>query len=645
MIKKIRADLQSYGPSWAVSILVVVFGMQMLRVMLLSFVGYLRDSQDMASLDLAPIAIGIFALGLSAALLNKIAGSSKFVWISAGGLAVVRVAEQVADTAVVDLYLSSLGIVLFLLYIPLAVGIARSRGDQASTQLGLAFLLGLSLDSAIFIAGKTLDLSWQPGFLPLLVVLALAIALLWWLRSAAQTASKATDGNWTVNLGLFALGPWMLLQLLVFQNVGLYGSLTGWELPAAGSLLLLGNALGIYLATRLQKQIGSPLYALLLGIALLAILLQLSAPAGWLSAIWLFIGQAISFSFGLKFFQQSGTSKGDAGLKRTTITFGLGQIIFVILIFVYYVTYDLDIGIRSATLLPIAGIMLLLGLLLSQRGTSSIAGQSPSSSSPAVLAGSLLIVPLLLALGWKTPQSIKMPFNKDGVRVMDYNLHNGVNTDGRLDPEALALVIEESGADVIVFQEVSRGWLTWGGMDMLAWLSQRLEMNYVWGPTADAQWGNALFSRFPISNAGLLNLPPDDVLLLRGHIWAQIDFDGTMLNVIATHFSHRDDQDQERVQQASAILDTWNNQPLTVVMGDLNARPDSEAIKLLLNSGLIDISAEIGVQPTYTYSSSNPDHQIDYIFVSPDMGYSNFSIPQTTASDHLPLVSTIFMAE
>jgi endonuclease/exonuclease/phosphatase family metal-dependent hydrolase len=644
MIKNLREDLKSQGKSWGVTILMVVFGMQMIRLLLLSFVGYLRDSQDVASLDLAPVAIGVFALSFLAALINRVAGTSKALWITAGGLALLRVAEQVANTAVADLYLSILGVVLFLLYIPVAVGNARSQGGQASSQLGVAFLMGLSVDSAIFIGLKTLDLSWQPGIFSLVAVLALSMALIYWLKDVAKNASSAHDGNWTANMGLLAFGPWMFLQFLIFQNVGLTGSLTGGELPTAGLLLLLGNAIGIYLASQLQRYVSSPFYTFLLGASLLLLLLQVSEPAGFLSVIWLLIGQTISFTFGLNIFQQSGTKQGKAGLMRSTILFGLGQIIFVLFVFVYYASYDLAIGIGAQSLLPAAGFLVLVGIMLSQRG-SSLTASGSASNSPVLLASSLLIIPLLLALGWKTPMSIEMPINKDGLRVMDYNLHNGVNTYGRLDPEALALVIEDSGADVIAFQEISRGWLTWGGMDMLAWLSQRLDMNYVWGPTADAQWGNALFSRYPITNADLLELPPDDVLLLRGHIWAQIDVGGVSLNVIATHFSHRDDQSPERVLQASALLSTWNNAPLTIVMGDLNATPDSEEMRLLRDNGLIDISAEIGTQPTYTYYSANPDHQIDYIYVSSDLGFSDFSIPQTTASDHLPLVSTIFMVE
>jgi endonuclease/exonuclease/phosphatase family metal-dependent hydrolase len=80
-------------------------------------------------------------------------------------------------------------------------------------------------------------------------------------------------------------------------------------------------------------------------------------------------------------------------------------------------------------------------------------------------------------------------------------------------------------------------------------------------------------------------------------------------------------------------------------MGDFNALPDSQAITLMLEAGLVDISREIGDQPSYTYFSANPDHQIDYIFVTPDLGYSDFIIPDTQASDHLPLTVTIELTQ
>lgn len=643
MIAQFKRDYSQHGHQWLLTGLVVVLGMQELRVLLVGFVGYLRDSVDVSSLDLAPIAVGVFALSFLAALLNRLAGPRSAMRITAGGLAIMRVAEQAANSAALDLAFSILAVALFLLYVPIALGIARTSSAEASTQLGLGFLLGLAMDSALFIAAKTLDLSWQGGIISWFIVLALAGSLIWLLRASNSELPKASDGNWLINLGLLALGPWMLLQALIFQNVGLIGSLTGWEAPAAGALLLLGNALALLFAGRLAHKGHKPIFALLLGLILLVVLFQVNTAQGLLSAAWLLAGQIVSLAIGLLIFQRAGSIEGPSGLLRTTLTFGFGQILFVLLLFVYYASYDLSLGLRAATLLPIVGGLVALGVVLSQWGAQSKPASS-STSSPALLAASFLLIPLVLGLTWPEPQTIQPPPNLQSLRVMDYNLHNAVNTSGRLDPEALAKVIEQSGADVVALQEVSRGWLTWGSLDMLSWLAQRLEMEYVWGPTADAQWGNALFSRYPITDYELFPLPPDDVLLLRGHIWARIDLGAAEpLNVIATHFSHRDDQDQVRVVQASAILDTWSSQPRTVVLGDLNARPDSEAIRLLVENGLVDVSAEIGVQPTYTYYADNPDHQIDYILVSPDLGYSDFSIPRTSASDHLPLIATIHL--
>src|SRR3972149_283294 len=125
---------------------------------------------------------------------------------------------------------------------------------------------------------------------------------------------------------------------------------------------------------------------------------------------------------------------------------------------------------------------------------------------------------------------------------MDYNLHDAVNTAGSVDPEALARVIEDSGANIVGLQEVSRGWLVWGGMDMLTWLSQRLDLPYVWDAPADAQGGMAILSRYPIVSVDRYDLPPEDIQLPRGFTVVQVDVGGKILTVINTHFSEKDDQ-------------------------------------------------------------------------------------------------------
>jgi len=224
---------------------------------------------------------------------------------------------------------------------------------------------------------------------------------------------------------------------------------------------------------------------------------------------------------------------------------------------------------------------------------------------------------------------------------MDYNVHNGFNTAGRLNLEALATIIEGSGADVVGLQEISRGWLIWGGVDMLAWLSQRLDMPYVSGPTSDAQWGNAILSRYPIVSAETFPLPPDDVLLRRGTIVAEIDVGSGTLTLIDTHFTHRGRDTAIREMQASELARAWDGAAATVIVGDMNATPDSDAMQILSDAGLINVAAEICTPPVHTSPADNPSRQIDYIWVSPDLGFSDCEIPPIPASDHLPVIATI----
>ena len=100
-----------------------------------------------------------------------------------------------------------------------------------------------------------------------------------------------------------------------------------------------------------------------------------------------------------------------------------------------------------------------------------------------------MLFPAMALLGWHDPTSTpgQLP-----IRIMSYNLHSGFDVTGRLNLEGIAQAIEAEQADVIGLQEVSRGWVLDGSVDMLTWLSQRLNLPYVWAPTADPLWGNAI---------------------------------------------------------------------------------------------------------------------------------------------------------
>lgn len=332
------------------------------------------------------------------------------------------------------------------------------------------------------------------------------------------------------------------------------------------------------------------------------------------------------------------------GMIVTSVQHGIGYLLFILLVFLYYLTFDIQLGFRAQALLPVAAVLCTLGAVYSSYIVET-KGNLNILYTTAAVSFSLLIFPAVLQFTWNSPEFIQPQPGNRSVNIMTYNLHNGFNTDGRLDLESLASVIEKSGADVIGLQEVSRGWLIWGAADTLLWLSQRLGMPYISGPTADPQWGNAILSRYPLDNIQLETLPPEDLLIRRGFIQADVDIGYESINIVVTHFHHRLENSEIREGQSAEIIENLQPGKPTVFMGDLNATPDSNEIQMLAEADLVDVAAEIGNPPNFTYYSAEPERQIDYIWHTMDLQASQFEIFKTTASDHFPVFSAISIPE
>ena len=226
---------------------------------------------------------------------------------------------------------------------------------------------------------------------------------------------------------------------------------------------------------------------------------------------------------------------------------------------------------------------------------------------------------------------------------MTYNIHHGFGTSGRLGMEALAQAIEAEAPDVIALQEVNRGWVIAGSVDTLVWLSNRLGMPYVHGPAADAVYGNAVLSRYPIARVEAAPMPNnDDLLVGRSYLWVEIDTGDGPLRVIASHFHHVAGEPEHRLPQTAELLRRWDGADRTVLLGDLNAQPGWPELAALEASGMVDAFEASGAmgQP-FTARSDNLYERIDYIWASPDLRASDYSARTTQASDHLPVAATI----
>jgi endonuclease/exonuclease/phosphatase family metal-dependent hydrolase len=230
------------------------------------------------------------------------------------------------------------------------------------------------------------------------------------------------------------------------------------------------------------------------------------------------------------------------------------------------------------------------------------------------------------------------------VRILVFNIHGGVNVDGQVDPEATALAIEAQRPDVVVLNEVARGWPIFGGLDAVEWLSRRLEMPYQFEGAADLQFGNAILSRLPVIASSGGQLPFGEGPQQRSYLSVTFGVDGRELVVIGTHLQESASDPQTRTRQIESLLGAWGGVTPAFVAGDMNMQPGEGDVQLFLDAGLVSVQDAIGdpCEPTaFEPKPEKPCDRPDWIFATPDMGLADFVIVRTPASDHLPISVTV----
>jgi endonuclease/exonuclease/phosphatase family metal-dependent hydrolase len=451
---------------------------------------------------------------------------------------------------------------------------------------------------------------------------------------------EAGDAAWGQALTFLGIGPWMLLQLLIVQNVARTAAYTGWDLPSTAALLIAGNVLGlagiqVIFKTGIRIGLAGPVLG---AISVIGYALMIPEPSIF-NGIWQLLMIVVSPAL-LAALVTSLTGKDkQTGLLRITIMNGIGSLLFVLLTFLYYVSYDIPIGFKSGAIPIVAVVIIVLPTIL---GTNrSLALEGNFEDLRVFPNTSVLFLVVILFMRFNLSPLETVPADPPGeITIMAYNIHGAFDTAGQMNLEAIAQVIEAADADLVGFQEVSRGYLTGGSVDMLLWLSNRLGMPYVTGPTADPQWGNAVLSRYPITSSSTSPLPPDDLLLLRGFITTSVDLGTGTLQVLTTHYHHRGPYSEIRQVQSPPILSAWDGAPASIILGDLNAVPSDPEMEMFAAQGLVQ-AASIEPGDHFTYPSFAAEKKIDYIWATPELLLSDYEIPQTTASDHLPLVVTV----
>lgn len=622
--------------------LTCVFGVQFLRLLVVALSVNLVQIAELSSVLVGVMGLAVFGLGFLAPAARALLGRSA-VPVVLGGLGLLRIAEQLSSSLPVDLALSIAGTVVFLWSLPLMLRSLLGAGPAASgPHTAVALLLALSIDTAVRGAFGTIDLSWAGGAAAH-VVTAVMVAAQWTLLAIAAPARTPKPGraaagaSWGARCLIF--GPVLVLQFLTFQNVAWQTVAIGWPQPAVLAWVLVSNLAGLVVALWLARR-RKPLHASVP--ALLGGVLIASVAAEWtgtLAAIAVPVGQGASAALLVSAARPgSAATRARSGATPSAWT-TVGMLALLVLLFVHYAQYDIAIPLPPGIVRPLSALLVALAALRAgMTGSPAPVLVAHSAAIPALL---LLAVPAVQLATWnevRAGSGTGFP-----VRVMTYNIHQGFDAYGRHGMEAIAQVIEDEDPDVVALQEVSRGWLINGSVDTLVWLSRRLGMAYAFGPAADPVWGNAVLSRLPIRRAGNHLMPNnDDIVMDRGFMTIEIDVGGgEVLAVLATHFHHEEEDSVHRMPQTRAILEAVEAHN-TVLLGDLNALPDHPEIVLIADAGFVDAFAAAGPPGDgFTWPTDELEQRIDYVWTSPDLTVTDFSLPMSTASDHLAIAVTV----
>ncbi len=234
------------------------------------------------------------------------------------------------------------------------------------------------------------------------------------------------------------------------------------------------------------------------------------------------------------------------------------------------------------------------------------------------------------------------------LRVLTFNIYHGETMLHDFNLDRIADVIRYANADLVALQEVDFRTRRARGMDLATELGTRLGMQALFGKAMNfdgGAYGEGILSRFPIIRSINHPLPYSPGHEPRAALEVLIELPGgDTVAFTGTHLDHTS-QPKDRNEQCRRLAELYQNFPYpTLLAGDLNAIPDSEAIGILRNSW----STTHGEPAAPTYPSLNPEKKIDYILFRPAGRWRIHHrqvIPTPIASDHCAYLVVLELEE
>lgn len=228
------------------------------------------------------------------------------------------------------------------------------------------------------------------------------------------------------------------------------------------------------------------------------------------------------------------------------------------------------------------------------------------------------------------------------MRLMTYNIRLGIQQG--LDPIAAHITAQQ--ADVIALQEVGDHWVMGPSGDTTRTLSQLTALPYALHVGtilrgAEARYGHALLSRWPLTDARvhLLPIAKDEQ---RAILTATLHAPDGPVTLITTHLSWLA---TDRPAHGAILLDMARQAIArglpVVVMGDLNEddphAPWLDALRALMCDADGDLAR-------LTFPAKAPRVRLDFLFASIGGWHNITLVDDAIASDHFALAATLTLA-
>jgi endonuclease/exonuclease/phosphatase family metal-dependent hydrolase len=256
--------------------------------------------------------------------------------------------------------------------------------------------------------------------------------------------------------------------------------------------------------------------------------------------------------------------------------------------------------------------------------TSIHTGDRALPKPAKTIATSLFLIVLILNGTWAYltlphPDPAIDGTGVNSLRIMTYNIQQGVNTTGDKNFDAQLALIMQINPDIIGLQESDTPKINTGNTDVVGYFADKLDYYVYYGPRSVMQtYGCAILSRYPIQNFySFYTFGDEDEI---GSVFSEVVVGSRVFNVFVNHPAG---SGNSKMAHTVAMLDLANGLDNVILMGDFNWREDSTYYSMV-NATYLDTWRT--KWPTGIGNGVTMLESIDHIFIS----NSTFAIDDAT---------------